>query len=158
MNTEPTTAGLGQAPVPPNGPSPDNLPDPAARLLAQAGSLRVKATGRDALLLKVGAAMMVAGPLVAIIGYAMSSQAKNEMYQNDAIVVAIIGLTVAVVGAGLFLRYSLTEFLRFWMARMIFQQQRAAEGSANQTVDLTSPPRQPAKPPMADLRTGERML
>ena len=34
-----------------------------------------------------------------------------------------IGVTVSVVGAALFLRYSVASFLRFWLARFIYEQQ-----------------------------------
>ena len=33
------------------------------------------------------------------------------------------GLTGAIIGGALFLRYSLAAFLRFWLARFIYEQQ-----------------------------------
>jgi hypothetical protein len=44
--------------------------------------------------------------------------------QRDAIVYALFGVMSAIVGATLFLRYSFGRFLRFWLARMIFEQDR----------------------------------
>ncbi len=35
---------------------------------------------------------------------------------------AIAGLAVTVVGAALFVRYSMAHFLRFWLARLSFEQ------------------------------------
>ena len=37
--------------------------------------------------------------------------------------IALIGLTVALVGAAVFLRYSMAQFLRFWLARLSWEQQ-----------------------------------
>ena len=53
----------------------------------------------------------------------MSHGTSNPLSQNDALVLAIGGLTAAVVGAALFLRYSLASFLRFWLARFVYEQQ-----------------------------------
>jgi hypothetical protein len=76
----------------------------------------------------VGAAMMLVGILLGVLGYFTSSGAaaaynsEGPAEQRDAIVIALIGLTVAVTGAALFLRYSLAQFLRFWLARLIYEQ------------------------------------
>jgi len=81
------------------------------------------ATGRDRVWLRVGIALMVIGLAVAIIAYPMSHGTSNPLSQNDALVLAIAGLTAAVVGGALFLRYSLASFLRFWLARFVYEQQ-----------------------------------
>ena len=81
------------------------------------------ATGRDRVWLRVGIALMVIGLDVAIIAYPMSHGTSNPLSQNDALVLAIAGLTAAVVGGALFLRYSLASFLRFWLARFVYEQQ-----------------------------------
>jgi hypothetical protein len=81
------------------------------------------ASGRDRLLLRGGAVLMVAGVIVSIVGYSLSHGTESFLQQNDAQVVAIIGLTLAVVGSALFLRYSIAHFLRFWLARLSWEQQ-----------------------------------
>jgi hypothetical protein len=98
-------------------------PEPARQLLAEAGRLRVRNTGRDRLLLRFGALLMGLGPALTVVGWFQSSQTSSPFNQNDAIVVALIGVSTSVVGVALFLRYSLGEFLRFWMARLIAEQQ-----------------------------------
>jgi hypothetical protein len=66
---------------------------------------------------------MVVGIGIVIAAYFMSHGTSNPLSQNDALVLAIGGLTAAVVGGALFLRYSLAAFLRFWLARFIYEQQ-----------------------------------
>jgi hypothetical protein len=98
--------------------------DPSQRLLTEVAQLRARSGGRDRLLLRLGVALMAAGPLLVAVAYGQSSQTSSAFNQNDAIIVALLGLTLSIVGVGLFLRYSLGEFLRFWMARLLAEQQR----------------------------------
>jgi uncharacterized membrane protein HdeD (DUF308 family) len=85
--------------------------------------LRDPALKRDRALLVFGAVLLVVGVVVAIYGYALSHAATNDQRQQlDGITVALIGVAVTVVGAALFLRYSLAQFLRFWLARFVYEQ------------------------------------
>jgi len=84
--------------------------------------LRDPATGRDRLWLGLGVAGMVAGVALGIISFAMSRSTRDPASLNDALTVGLAGIAVAVVGAALFLRYSVASFLRFWLARLIYEQ------------------------------------
>jgi uncharacterized membrane protein HdeD (DUF308 family) len=85
--------------------------------------LRDPALKRDRVLLIVGVVLMVAGIAVAIDGYALSHAATNDQRQQlDGITLGLIGVAVSVVGAALFLRYSIAQFLRFWLARFTYEQ------------------------------------
>jgi hypothetical protein len=84
--------------------------------------LRDPSTGRDAQLLRVGVVGMVAGLVITIAAY-FGSHGSTGAAQQDYIVVALIGVALSVVGAALFLRYSVAQFLRFWLARLIYEQQ-----------------------------------
>lgn len=101
---------------------PTEPDDPTDRLLADVAEIRLKGAGRDAVLLRLGGVMMPVGLVVAVVAWFLSHGTQNPLAQRDAVIAALIGLTTSVVGVGLFLRYSLAEFLRFWMARMIHQQ------------------------------------
>jgi hypothetical protein len=89
------------------------------------GDMKVRdpATGRERVWLRVGIALMVIGLGVAIAAYFMSHGTSNPLSQNDALVLAIIGLAATIVGGAVFVRYSLAAFLRFWLARFIYEQQ-----------------------------------
>ncbi len=80
------------------------------------------ASSRDRTLLRVGVGLMVVGVVVGIVAYVIGHGTTNPLQQRDAIVIAIIGLTLAVVGAALFVRCSMAQFLRFWMARLSWEQ------------------------------------
>src|SRR5690349_23747791 len=77
--------------------------------------LRDPATARDRLLLRVGIALMVVGVGFAVASYFVSHSSTNPLAQRDMIINALIGVSITVVGAALFLRYSIAQFLRFWL-------------------------------------------
>lgn len=86
--------------------------------------IREPRVGMDGILLKLGLLGLVAGIVVAIVAYTMSHGTNNPLQQRDALTIGLIGVTVSIAGAALFLRYSLAGFLRFWLARFLFEQQR----------------------------------
>jgi hypothetical protein len=86
--------------------------------------IREPRVGLDSILLKLGLVGLVAGIVVAIIAYFMSHGTDNPLQQRDAFTIGLIGVTISIAGAALFLRYSLAGFLRFWLARFLFEQQR----------------------------------
>ncbi|MEV0685400.1 hypothetical protein AB0I35_16200 [Nocardia sp. NPDC050378] len=90
-----------------------DIPDPAA--------------GRSGLWLRTGAVLMVAGPVLAVLAYLMSHGTTDPLAQRDAIVLALIAVSATVAGSALFLRYSLTNFLRFWLARQAYDLDGAAQ-------------------------------
>lgn len=81
------------------------------------------ASSRDRTLLRVGVALMAVGVVVGVVAYFLGHGTTNPLQQRDAIVLSIIGLTLAVVGGAVFLRYSIAQFLRFWLARLSWEQQ-----------------------------------
>jgi hypothetical protein len=109
--------------------------DRVARFRADVADMRLKdpKAGRERLWMFIGGALMVLGVALAIIGYFQSHGAKaaynteGPATQRDAILIALTGVTVSIVGAAIFLRYSLAQFLRFWLARLIYEQQAATD-------------------------------
>jgi hypothetical protein len=84
--------------------------------------LRDPATSRERLWLGLGIALMVLGLVLGGIAYPMSHSTTNPLSQSDAITLGLGGIASAIVGAALFLRYSIASFLRFWLARVIYEQ------------------------------------
>lgn len=85
------------------------------------------ATASDRVFRWLGPLMMIGGIVLGIVGYAMSTSTLEPLQQRDSIILAIIGLTVAVVGAALFVKAALATFLRFWLARLCYEQQAQAD-------------------------------
>jgi uncharacterized membrane-anchored protein len=98
--------------------------------------LRDPATARDRQLLWLGVGLMVIGVLLGVYAYALSHGTTNALQQRDAIVIALIGVAVTVVGGAVFVRYSVAQFLRFWLARLSYEQQ----ASTDRVVDAIRPP------------------
>jgi hypothetical protein len=102
------------------------IPDPAA--------------GRPRLWLRLGVGLMVLGLALGVSAYLMSHHTTDPLVQRDAITIGLGAVTVSVVGSALFLRYSLTGFLRFWMARQSYDLARLGDQLFEKDVrrDLTS--------------------
>jgi membrane associated rhomboid family serine protease len=84
--------------------------------------LRDPATSRERIWLGLGIALMAVGAALALASYLISHQSTSSLVQNDAVTLGLAGIAAAVIGAALFLRYSLASFLRFWLARLIYEQ------------------------------------
>ena len=84
-------------------------------------------TGRPQLWQRVGATLMGLGVFLGLCAYLISHRTNSSFTQGDAITIGLGGVTLAVTGSAIFLRYSLTSFLRFWMARQSFELNMMAE-------------------------------
>ncbi len=100
-------------------------PDRIEQFTAEIAEMKLPdtTTSRDRALLRVGAALMGLGLVLGVVAYVIGHGTTNPLQQRDAIVLAIIGLTCAVIGGALFVRYSMAQFLRFWLARLSWEQQ-----------------------------------
>jgi len=118
--------------------------DRVARFRRDVEELQVRdpVVGRERLLTGVGTGLMALGVALAVAGYLMAHGANSEFNtegpatQRDGIVLALVGCSTTVVGGVLFLRYSLAQFLRFWLARLVYEQRVQTDrivGSRGQT-------------------------
>lgn len=94
----------------------------ADRFVSELAELKIPdpAAGRGGLWLRVGVTLLILGPVVIVLGYLMSNNTSDALVQRDAIILALAGVALSIVGATLFLRYSLTGVLRYWMARQSY--------------------------------------
>lgn len=78
----------------------------------------------EALLLKLGFALPIVGVVLIVAAW---WQAAGTQYVADQMPMLIsgglFGLALIIVGLGLFIRFSLARLLRFWLARLVVEQQ-----------------------------------
>jgi hypothetical protein len=87
------------------------------------------APGRHDLWIRVGFVLMLAGLLLSVFGYIRSQGTGEALVQRDALALCVTGVAATIVGAAVYLRYSMTKVLRFWLARVSFDLQNAADRS-----------------------------
>lgn len=96
-----------------------NLEDRVAAMPVRGGVV-----ARERSLARLGGLLLVAGPVVGVIAYFLAHGTTNALEQRDAIVIALVGVSVSVAGLALFLRYSLGAVLRLWLARAVAERER----------------------------------
>jgi hypothetical protein len=104
-------------------------PDRAERFKADVADMKLRdpATGVDRLLTRLGLVGLAGGVGMGVIAYFVSHGTTNPLQQRDAIVLGLLGVTIALVGAALWLKATLAGFLRFWIARVCYEQQAQAD-------------------------------
>lgn len=93
-------------------------------------------------LLALGVILMVVGMALAIfgaieVGMMGDSPADQRAYMAQG---SFVGIALTIVGAALFLRYSLARYLRFWLIRSTYEQQANADRIV-EAIDRASGPR-----------------
>jgi len=113
--------------------------DRMIRFTAEVADMKLK-TGRtrtEHVLQVVGVVLMVGGIVLALGAYAASLDVAATPGTNVDVLnsssyeaLALVGVATSVVGGFVFLRYSLAQFLRFWLLRQSYDQQRALDAAA----------------------------
>lgn len=103
----------------------DRAGDREAAFREDVAAMKVRGgtVARERVLARVGMALLVAGVVLGGVAYLLSSGTSDPLEQRDAIVVALLGVSVSVLGLGLFLRYSLGGLLRLWLARLVLDKE-----------------------------------
>jgi hypothetical protein len=96
--------------------------------------LKTGRTNAEHLLQIVGVVLMVAGIALAVGAYRASLNVTatpgsnvDVLDSNSYTPLAIAGLAISVTGGFVFLRYSLAQFLRFWLLRQVYEQRVAVD-------------------------------
>jgi hypothetical protein len=87
--------------------------------------------------------MSVLGVLLGIVGlgiillcFVQSGGYSDIRNQMDALILSLFGLSLSIVGSALYIRSSMTRFLRYWLLRMVYEQRDLARQSAH--LDVSS--------------------
>src|SRR3954466_7164409 len=87
-----------------------------ARLKLKGGGANPEGNGANA-----GIGLAIVGVLIVVLAWLSSKGAGSVNARLDSQVAAIIGLLVGIVGVALWLRNSLTSYLRYWLVRLIYE-------------------------------------
>jgi lipid-binding SYLF domain-containing protein len=99
-----------------------------ARFQADVGSLKAGGSANpERIGTWVGIAAGVVGAVIAIIAYAQAQSADRQEYIFRYQILAGIGLAVALAGAIIWIRNSLTRYLRWWLIRMVYEQREQTD-------------------------------
>jgi hypothetical protein len=112
----------------------------ADRFARELADLKISdpAAGHPRLWQRLGAVLMIVGIVLGVTAYFVSHRTTSSLTQGDSVTIGLGGVTLSVVGAAIFLRYSLTGFLRFWMARQSFELNMLAERAFPGTLRANS--------------------
>lgn len=92
--------------------------------------VRTGASSAEPRLIALGIVLMVVGVAIALIAFFTSGNIADTRDVLSTLILAVAGLGIAIVGAAVFLRFSLGRFLRFWLLRLIYEQQAASSDDA----------------------------
>lgn len=102
----------------------DNNTERIEAFTEEIGSMKLRgssASGERTLVL-LGIAALVVGTALAVVGGIQASGTTNQADQRAFMATgSFIGIALVIVGAALFVRFSLARYLRFWMVRMVHE-------------------------------------
>jgi hypothetical protein len=75
-----------------------------------------------------GIGLTIVGVIIVVIAFLSSKgSGSNTNARLDAQVAALIGLIVGIVGVALWIRNSITSYLRYWLSRLIYEDREQTE-------------------------------
>jgi len=78
----------------------------------------------------LGVLLAVAGLIIILVNFLQSRNFSDIRDQMDALILSLFGLGLVIVGATLYIRSSMTRFLRYWLLRMVYEQRDLARQPA----------------------------
>jgi hypothetical protein len=88
--------------------------------------LQVKTSGKpsaEKATSTIGIVLMIVAIVIGIGSYRQSGKENNALDQNELIILALACVSMAIVGAALWIRTALVKFWRFWMLRSLYEGQ-----------------------------------
>jgi hypothetical protein len=110
--------------------TPGELSSPRlAQFQEEVGKLKVSGGGANPERLgsQWGIGLTILGFVIAVISYISARQdTQFEFIQRDTIA-AMIGIAISIVGIAIWVRNSLTRYLRYWIIRLVYEQREQTE-------------------------------
>lgn len=106
-----------------------------ADFAAEVARLRSTSAGGplDKAVAGLGLGAVAVGLVTCLVAYSQATGFDDVRDQLESLILAVFGLGLVAFGSVLYLRNSVTRFLRFWLLRVIYEQR-----------DLAGPPDLPA--------------
>jgi hypothetical protein len=108
------------------------------------------ADSKERIWLIAGIVVAVVGVVLVVVGYIGASGTVVVGNQIPYLISGgVLGLALVIVGAALFVRYSLSRYLRFWLIRSIYEQRTQTDrevealGRIERLLDASSRQTQP---------------
>lgn len=117
MTDTSTSASTAASPAQ-SAPSGDRL----ARFESDLDTIGHRTSKGDRTWALAGAVVMVVGVAITVVAYFTSTSQSDTRDVISSGILASVGLALVVAGAAVFVRSSVTEFLRFWMLRLLSEQ------------------------------------
>ena len=70
--------------------------------------------------------LAIVGLVVILVSFMQSRGYSSILNQMDALILALFGLGLIIVGSALYIRSAMTRFLRYWLLRMVYEQRDLA--------------------------------
>jgi hypothetical protein len=78
----------------------------------------------------LGLILGIAGLIIILISFLQSRNYSSILNQMDALILALFGVGLVILGSALYIRASMTRFLRYWLLRMVYEQRDLARQPA----------------------------
>jgi hypothetical protein len=82
---------------------------------------------RERWLVDVGVLAVVFGSGLAVYGVSLVLNGQSALDQGDGLAQTILGVGIAVVGAVLWARYSLSRYPRYWLIRQVYESRASTD-------------------------------
>jgi drug/metabolite transporter (DMT)-like permease len=74
----------------------------------------------------LGVLLAIVGLVIIVICFIQSRSYSSILNQMDALILALFGIGLIILGSALYIRSAMTRFLRYWLLRMVYEQRDLA--------------------------------
>ena len=98
-------------------------------LRAEAEAMKTSggASNPDRMGMIAGLVLFGVAVIIEIVALSQSSSATDARDQTDMVILALLGVVVALGAVGLFVRFALTRWFRFWLVRLIYEDRQQTD-------------------------------
>ncbi len=121
----------------------DDQPQRVKQFTEEIESMKLKASSSqtERWLLAIGVIAAVAGVVLVVIGGLQVQSNTDPIKQTSALATgSYLGIALLIAGAALFVRYSVTRYLRFWLIRLVWESRANTDRIVEAIEKAAGPP------------------